>query len=136
MPGAHPQPADDDVQYISFFRADVNKSKVHSTKLEEDGLVYTGYRNTQDYSDFPPPPIQRRAPGPVVIDLVSSDSEDNEAHSNAAPNSSMPVSLEFFDMDNGQILDSVPSKNALLRQRRVSVVPANGTRRTRRTVGR
>ncbi|KAH9904631.1 uncharacterized protein B0H18DRAFT_1132267 [Fomitopsis serialis] len=86
-------PADKDIQYVGFFRVDIEKSKVHSTKLEEDGLVYTGYKNTQDYSNFPPPPIQQRAPGPIVIDLVLSDSEDDEAHSNAAPNLSTSRTL-------------------------------------------
>ena len=95
MPGAHPQPADDDVQYVGFFRADINKSKVHSTKLEEDGLVYCGYKNTMDFSHFPPPPIQRRAACRVVIE-VPSDSEDDEARSNGASSSStVTVSTEY-----------------------------------------
>ncbi|KAH9914551.1 uncharacterized protein B0H18DRAFT_1125480 [Fomitopsis serialis] len=105
--------------YVGFFRADVNKSKVHSTKLEEDGLVYCGYKNTMDFSHFPPPPIQRRAACRVVIE-VPSDSEDDEARSNGASSSST-------------VTPTVAKRAA--RQTTLSLVPASGARRTRRTVG-
>ncbi|KAH9910564.1 uncharacterized protein B0H18DRAFT_1129843 [Fomitopsis serialis] len=77
-----PQPVDDEVQYVGFYRADINKSAVHAAKLEEDGLVYCGYLNTEDYSNCPLPSSflrARRARERVVIDLVSSDDEDEHA---------------------------------------------------------
>ncbi|KAH9924495.1 uncharacterized protein B0H18DRAFT_1119841 [Fomitopsis serialis] len=83
-----PQP---EVQYVGFYRANVGKSAVHKAKLEEDGFVYCGYLNTQDYSHFPPPPapkVKTSTQKRVVIDLVS-DSEDEAGK----PTSSTTTSL-------------------------------------------
>ncbi|KAH9918471.1 uncharacterized protein B0H18DRAFT_1122983 [Fomitopsis serialis] len=71
------QPDDDEVQYLGFQRVDVEKSEVHRTMLEEDGLVFCGFHNTQDYSGRSPPPHIKQTRAPVVIDLVSSDDEDS-----------------------------------------------------------
>ncbi|KAH9937579.1 uncharacterized protein B0H18DRAFT_971295 [Fomitopsis serialis] len=117
-----PQPDDDEVQYVGFHRVDLAKSVVHSTKLEEDGLVYCGYLNTQDYSNYPPPPVkqnikQNTNKKPDIIDLVSSDGEDERASSSAAgpsttSTSSAPRSLSMSQASTSTQLSDKTLVNA------------------------
>lgn len=72
----------DDIQYGGFRRVDVEKSATHKAKLEEDGLVFCGFYQTQDRARKIP---LQRAREPEVIVISSDDEADERGVSAAGP---------------------------------------------------
>ncbi|CCM00925.1 uncharacterized protein FIBRA_02972 [Fibroporia radiculosa] len=83
----------EDIQFFGFERTDITQSKYHMRKFDEEGVIFTGYRNSKDWSSHRQQDRDMSFPRTKPTEIISLLSDEEDEAPAPAPSTSATVPL-------------------------------------------